>query len=61
MDRITILVVDDHPLFRQGVVNVFSVEPELDVIGQADNGEDALEMIRSLRPAIAVLDVNLPR
>ena len=61
MDRITILVVDDHPLFRQGVINVFSVEPELDVVGQTDNGEDALEMIRRLRPEIAVLDVNLPK
>ncbi len=60
MDRVTILVVDDHPLFRQGVVNVFSVESDLEVVGQTDNGEDALAMIRLLKPEIAVLDVNLP-
>ncbi|HNT24829.1 MAG TPA: response regulator transcription factor [Anaerolineales bacterium] len=59
-DKVAILVVDDHPLFRQGVVNVFSVEPDFEVVGQTDNGEAALTMIRQLQPEIAVLDVNLP-
>jgi DNA-binding NarL/FixJ family response regulator len=60
MQKITIVVVDDHPLFRQGVVDSFSLEPDLLVVGQAANGEDALVMLRSLKPQIAVLDVNLP-
>jgi DNA-binding NarL/FixJ family response regulator len=60
MSKITIVVVDDHPLFRQGVVDSFSLEPDLLVVGQASNGEDALGMIRTLKPNIAVLDVNLP-
>jgi two-component system response regulator DegU len=60
MEEIKLVVVDDHPLFRQGVVDALSLEPDMTVIGQASSGEDALEMIRSLSPDIAVIDVNLP-
>ena len=60
MDEIRLVVVDDHPLFRQGVVDALSLEPDMTVIGQASNGEEAFELIRSLKPDIAVLDVNLP-
>ncbi len=60
MEKIKLVVVDDHPLFRQGVVDALSLEPDMTVIGQASSGEEALEMIRSLSPDIAVLDVNLP-
>ncbi len=60
MTQITLLVVDDHPLFRQGVVDALSLEPDMSVVGQASNGDDGLALIRSLRPTVAVLDVNLP-
>ncbi len=60
MSKITIVVVDDHPLFRQGVVDSFSLEADLLVVGQASTGEEALAMIRTLRPQVAVVDVNLP-
>lgn len=60
MEDITILVVDDHPLFRQGVVDTLSLEPEFRVIAQAINGEEALASIRSLMPDIAIVDINLP-
>jgi DNA-binding NarL/FixJ family response regulator len=60
MNEITLLIVDDHPLFRQGVVDVLSLEPDMRVIGQAASGDEALEVIRSLQPDIAILDVNLP-
>jgi DNA-binding NarL/FixJ family response regulator len=60
MNQITLLVVDDHPLFRQGVVDALSLEPDMNVIGQCANGEEALHLIRVLRPMVAVLDVNLP-
>jgi DNA-binding NarL/FixJ family response regulator len=60
MKKITLLIVDDHPLFRQGVVDALSLESDLKVVGQSPNGSEALELIRSLKPAVAVLDVNLP-
>ncbi len=60
MCKITILVVDDHPLFRQGVIDSFSLEEDLQVVGEAESGEDALTLIRALQPQISVVDVNLP-
>jgi DNA-binding NarL/FixJ family response regulator len=58
--EITLLVADDHPLFRQGVVDALSLEEDFDVIAQASNGEDAIDQIRSMKPRVAVLDVNMP-
>jgi DNA-binding NarL/FixJ family response regulator len=60
MDSISIVVVDDHPLFRQGVADTLSINSRLNVIGQAAHGGRGLEMIMSLRPNVAVVDVNLP-
>lgn len=60
MEKIKIVVVDDHPLFRQGVIDSFSLEPDFEVVGETDTGEKALQIIREIRPDIAVLDVNLP-
>jgi len=60
MKKITLLIIDDHPLFRQGVVDSLTLESDMKVLGQAANGDDGLSLIRSLKPAVAVLDVNLP-
>jgi DNA-binding NarL/FixJ family response regulator len=60
METIRIVVVDDHPLFRQGVVDTISLEPDFIVIGEATSGEEALELIRNLSPEVAIVDVNLP-
>jgi DNA-binding NarL/FixJ family response regulator len=60
MEKIKIVVVDDHPIFRQGVIDSLSLEPDFDIIGEATNGEEALEVIRELAPDVAVIDVNLP-
>lgn len=60
MKQITLIVVDDHPLFRQGVVDALSLEPDMNVVAQTANGEEGLNLIRSLRPSVAVLDINLP-
>ena len=60
MQNISIVVIDDHPLFLQGVVDAFSLEQDLDVVGQAANGEEAMELIRLTKPSVAVVDVNMP-
>ena len=60
MKEITLLIVDDHPLFRQGVADALALEEGFRVVGQAADGKHALELIRDLDPDIAVLDVNLP-
>ena len=60
MKEISLVIVDDHPLFRQGIVDTLSLEPDLRVIGQEAHGNLGLEMIRSLAPDVAIVDVNLP-
>ena len=61
MGKITLIVVDDHPIFRQGVVDALSMDPDLVVVGQAVDGEEALKLIQELQPDVAVVDVNLPK
>ncbi len=60
MKDISLLIVDDHPLFRQGVAEALALEEGFRVIGQAADGKHALELIRDLEPDVAVLDINLP-
>jgi two-component system response regulator DegU len=60
MNEITVVIIDDHPLFRQGVADALSMDSRIRVIGQAAHGELGLEMLLSLRPQVAVVDVNLP-
>lgn len=60
MNQITLLIVDDHPLFRQGVVDALSLEPDMRIIAQSASGDEDLELIRTMKPTVAVLDVNLP-
>lgn len=59
-ENIRILVADDHPLFREGVVHSLAAEPDFTVVGQASSGEDALRMARELLPDIVLLDIGMP-
>jgi len=53
-------VVDDHPVFRQGLINVFSTQDDITVVGEGGTGEEALAMVRDLKPDVLLLDINLP-
>jgi DNA-binding NarL/FixJ family response regulator len=60
MDDIDIIIVDDHPLFREGVRNVIDAEEDLNVVGEAVSGDQALDTIRQHNPQVALIDINLP-
>lgn len=55
-----IVLADDHEAIRLGVRSVLSTHPDWRVVGEASNGRDALELIREVRPDIAILDYSLP-
>ena len=57
---ITVLVVDDHDLVRMGITRMLSDSPDIEVIGETDNGEDAIRLAKSLNPDVVLLDVNMP-
>ena len=57
---ITLLTVDDHPLFQQGIASVITVEPDLYLVGQATSGAEAIAMHRELRPAVTLMDLQMP-
>lgn len=59
-DTVNLLVVDDHPLFRQGVVHSLGAEPGLSVVGEAASGEEALKLARELLPDVVLLDISMP-
>jgi DNA-binding NarL/FixJ family response regulator len=58
--KITLLIVDDHPVFRQGLRNIFATEDDIEVIAEGADGEQALQQAHALRPDVLLLDINLP-
>lgn len=58
--RLRILLVDDQPLFRRALATLISAQFDLTVVGEAENGRDALEKVRALRPDLVIMDVNMP-
>ena len=59
-EAIRVLVVDDHPLFRQGVVQALGAEPDLQIVGEAASGEEALTLACALLPDVVLLDISMP-
>jgi DNA-binding NarL/FixJ family response regulator len=60
MANISVIVIDDHPLFRQGVVDALSLESDISVVAQSADGEEGVQLIRKHKPTVAIVDVNLP-
>lgn len=56
----TILLVDDHPVFRQGLYHLLSKEKDLTVVGEADDGQMAIEQVKQKKPDLVVMDINMP-
>jgi len=58
--RVRVLVADDHPIYREGIVRAVTERPDLELVAEAEEGTKALEEIRRLRPDVAVLDIRMP-
>lgn len=60
-DKVKVILADDHPLIRQGLALVISDTPDLVVVGQASNGVELIEKIRTLEVDVVILDVDMPK
>lgn len=60
-EQITVVLADDHPLLRAGVRQSLERHADIKVVAEADNGEEALSKIVDLKPAVAVLDIQMPK
>jgi DNA-binding NarL/FixJ family response regulator len=58
---IRVLLVDDHPTVRETLCRVLQAYPNIEVVGEASDGEEALAQVEHLQPAVVVMDINMPR
>src|SRR5215469_12558312 len=59
-DKIRVLLADDHAIVRQGVKMILTNEPDIEVVGEAEDGLQAVETAKRLKPDVAVLDISMP-
>ena len=58
-NKIKVVIVDDHPLFRERLAQLINHEPDMEVTGEADSAEDAIQLIRNRSPDLAIIDITL--
>lgn len=57
---ITVLIADDHPLLREGLVRILAMEPDIQVVGEAGSGPEAVAMVAKHRPNVVLMDISMP-
>ena len=60
MQKIKVLLADDHTVVRQGLRALLAAEGDLEIVGEAENGRQAIQMVKQLRPDVAVIDIAMP-
>lgn len=60
MQKIRVMVVDDHTIVRDGIQSLLSLTPDIEVVGEAVNGREALEIARKLSPDVIIMDISMP-
>ncbi|MFO8060835.1 MAG: response regulator transcription factor, partial [Bacillota bacterium] len=59
-DAIRVLLVDDHTILREGIKSLLSEHDHIQVVGEADNGRDAVEEVQRLSPDVVLMDISMP-
>jgi DNA-binding NarL/FixJ family response regulator len=60
MEKLRILIADDHPLFRKGMRTLLTATPDMEVVGEAATGQEAIELAASLQPEVIIMDLQMP-
>ncbi|MTI68395.1 MAG: response regulator transcription factor [Firmicutes bacterium] len=60
MEKISVMVVDDHPLIREGLVKILKLDESIETVKQASSGKDAIKLIKKFTPDVILLDINMP-
>jgi two-component system, NarL family, response regulator DegU len=60
MDKIRILIADDHSMVRQGIKQILELEEDITVVAQASNGDEAIKFAREIEPDVILMDINMP-
>ena len=60
-EKISVMIVDDHPLMRSGIAAVLAADPRISVVAEAGDGDDAIEQYKRFRPDITLMDLQMPR
>jgi DNA-binding NarL/FixJ family response regulator len=61
MKKISVLLADDHMIVRQGLRSMLSLEPDIEVLGEAENGRQAVQLVARLKPDVVVMDIAMPQ
>ncbi len=59
MEKISVVIIDDHPVIRHGVTSVLKKQPDMQVVGESDTAATALPLIKELQPNVAILDITM--
>lgn len=60
VDKIKVMIVDDHPVFRQGLRNILAMHEDVLIVGEAADGREAIKLAQRLQPDVVMMDINLP-
>jgi len=60
MEKISVIIADDHAVVREGTRHIFDHEPDIEVVGEAANGVEAVDLVQQLHPQVAILDISMP-
>ena len=60
MEKIRVLLADDHALFREGLASIITNQPDMEIVGEADDGLEALVKAQELKPDLILMDITMP-
>jgi two-component system response regulator NreC len=60
LKKIRVLIADDHTIVREGIRMILTAQPDIEVVGEAANGQEAIDLTRKLRPDVVVMDISMP-